>query len=93
MHRVAREMHFLWHAIYNGLGDGTTQLDLSQAVTVSEFDKSSKYGPPMFLAGSSWISVLKCSLLECNKTTCDSHPELSYMDHHQHISRDWLHKS
>lgn len=52
MHRVARAMHFLWHAIYNGLGDGQIELDLSQAVTTPEFGKISKYGPPIFLAGS-----------------------------------------
>ena len=57
----------------NGFGDGTMEPDLSHAVTASALDRSSKYGPPVFLAGISSISVLGKSILECNSIACESH--------------------
>lgn len=79
MHRVARAMQFLWHAIYNGLGDGQIKPDLSQAVTTPKFGKISKYGPPILLAGSCWIFVLGYFVLECNKTISDNQSEATWL--------------
>ena len=75
---LAMEIHFPWHGKYKGLGDGTIEPDTSHAVTVSAFSRSSKYGPPLFLAGSSRISKFGNSVLECNSTACESQPWSSW---------------